>query len=118
MAAHIAQEPIANGGGVYRYEFTAVQSGTCLYRTHDRIDRQQALGLYGALIHRSRRAEPGSSRGPRIRCAPAGIHGGPFKVLAVDGNTLPASARYDADTVSVGPGQRYDVIWTARAAAD
>jgi len=24
------------------------------------------------------------------------------------------SARYQADTVNVGPGQRFDVIWTAR----
>ncbi len=48
--AHIAQEPIATGGGVYRYEFTAAQSGTYLYHSHDHVDRQQALGLYGALI--------------------------------------------------------------------
>ena len=31
-----------------------------------------------------------------------------------DGTTLQPSARYYADTVNVGPGQRYDVIWTAR----
>jgi hypothetical protein len=42
------------------------------------------------------------------------IHDGPFQVVAVDGNTLQLSARYQADTVNVGPGQRYDVIWTAR----
>ncbi len=48
--AHITQEPIKNGGGMYRYEFTAVQSGTYLYHSHDHVDRQQALGLYGALI--------------------------------------------------------------------
>ncbi len=48
--AHIAQEPIATGGGVYRYEFTAAQSGTYPYHSHDHVDRQQALGLYGALI--------------------------------------------------------------------
>src|SRR6266508_1262605 len=47
--AHITQEPIDNGA-VYRYEFTAVQSGTYLYHSHDHVDRQQALGLYGALI--------------------------------------------------------------------
>src|SRR5262249_40250467 len=46
--AHITQEPIANGS-LYRYEFTAVQSGTYLYHTHDHVDRQQALGLYGAI---------------------------------------------------------------------
>jgi FtsP/CotA-like multicopper oxidase with cupredoxin domain len=26
------------------------------------------------------------------------------------------SARYSADTINVGPGQRYDVIWPAREA--
>jgi FtsP/CotA-like multicopper oxidase with cupredoxin domain len=31
----------------------------------------------------------------------------------VDGATLPPSARYDADTINVAPGQRYDVIWKA-----
>jgi FtsP/CotA-like multicopper oxidase with cupredoxin domain len=42
------------------------------------------------------------------------IHGGPFTVVARDGETLPESARFQADTVNVGPGQRYDVIWPAR----
>src|SRR5207237_1064989 len=45
---------------------------------------------------------------------PMHVHGGPFQVVAVDGNLLPESARYMADTVNVGPGQRYDVIWPAR----
>jgi hypothetical protein len=30
--------------------FTAVQSGTFFYHSHDHVDRQQALGLYGAMI--------------------------------------------------------------------
>ena len=38
----------------------------------------------------------------------------PFQVVAVDGQTLQPSARYMADTINVGPGQRYAVIWTAR----
>jgi len=45
---------------------------------------------------------------------PMHVHGGPFEVVAVDGVTLSRSARYLADTVNVGPGQRYDVVWTAR----
>jgi FtsP/CotA-like multicopper oxidase with cupredoxin domain len=45
---------------------------------------------------------------------PMHIHGGPFEVVAVDGQTLAPSARYMADTVEVGPGQRYDVVWKAR----
>jgi FtsP/CotA-like multicopper oxidase with cupredoxin domain len=170
--AHITQEPIANGQ-VYRYEFTAVQSGTYFYHSHDHIDRQQALGLYGAMIIDPAAPEPaleadheytlqlqewllregltypampmegampnyftingraypatdtirmkvgetlkvrmiGSSNG---FIHPMHIHGGPFTVVALDGQTLQASARYDADTVNVGPGQRYDVIWKAR----
>ena len=44
---------------------------------------------------------------------PIHIHGGPFVVVARDGQTLPAAARFMADTVNVGPGQRYDVIWKA-----
>jgi FtsP/CotA-like multicopper oxidase with cupredoxin domain len=39
---------------------------------------------------------------------------GPFTVVARDGVTLSSSARYDADTINLGPGQRYDVIWPAR----
>ena len=30
------------------------------------------------------------------------------------GGTLPADARYQKDTVNVGPGECYDGIWTAR----
>jgi FtsP/CotA-like multicopper oxidase with cupredoxin domain len=45
---------------------------------------------------------------------PMHIHGGPFEVVARDGETIPATARFLADTVNVGPGQRYDVIWKAR----
>jgi len=45
---------------------------------------------------------------------PMHVHGGPFEVVARDGLTLPKDARFMADTVNVGPGQRYDVIWTAR----
>lgn len=33
---------------------------------------------------------------------------------AVDGIDLEPTARYEADTVNVGPGQRFDVVWTAR----
>ncbi len=44
---------------------------------------------------------------------PMHIHGGPFEVAAIDGATLPQSARYTADTVNVGPGQRFDVLWRA-----
>ncbi|TIV98426.1 MAG: DUF4396 domain-containing protein [Mesorhizobium sp.] len=45
---------------------------------------------------------------------PMHIHGGPFELVARDGETVPASARFLADTVNVGPGQRYDVVWKAQ----
>ena len=169
--AKITQEPIETGGR-YRYEFTVVQSGTYLYHSHDHVDRQQALGLYGALIidpaepnpalnadHEytvqlqewllregltypampmdggqpnyftiNGRAYPATDTihmrvGETLKVRfigsnngfihPMHIHGGPFEVVAIDGQTLAPSARYFADTVNVGPGQRYDVIWKA-----
>ena len=172
--AHVTQDPIKNGG-VYHYEFTALQSGTYFYHSHDHLDRQQALGLYGAMIIDPATQDPslhadheytiqlqewlmregitypampmdggmpnyftingraypstdtirmkvgetlkvrfiGSSTG---FIHPMHIHGGPFQVVARDGETLPPEQRFMADTVNVGPGQRYDVIWKARKA--
>jgi len=170
--AGITQEPIPPGGA-YVYEFTVGQSGTFFYHTHNEPDRQQALGLYGALIIApgdpaaappaadyditvmlqewlkrewltypamlmegalpnfftiNGKAYPATdvvrmrvSETLKVRFIgsnnnfihPMHIHGGPFEVVAVDGETLRAEARYFADTVNVGPGQRFDVIWTA-----
>src|SRR5207245_9382989 len=45
---------------------------------------------------------------------PMHVHGGAFEVVALDGVTLPATARYLADTINVGRGQRWDVVWKAR----
>ena len=169
--AEITQKPI-EPGETYRYEFTARQSGTYFYHSHDHVDRQQALGLYGALIIDP--AQPDASLaadyeyvvmlqewlkregltypampmdggqpnyftingrsypstdtvqmrvGETIKVRfigssngfihPMHIHGGPFVVVARDGMTLQPSGRFEADTVNVGPGQRYDVIWKA-----
>ena len=47
--AKITQPPIPPGG-TYTYEFDVGQSGTYFYHSHDHPDRQQALGLYGALL--------------------------------------------------------------------
>jgi FtsP/CotA-like multicopper oxidase with cupredoxin domain len=44
---------------------------------------------------------------------PMHIHGGPFTIAATDGNPVPDVARLKKDTVLVGPGERYDVLWTA-----
>ena len=173
--AKLTQAPIEHGG-VYRYEFTAKQSGTYFYHSHDHPDRQQSLGLYGAMI-----IDPVDASGPsaeppadheytvmlqewllregltypampmdggmpnyftingrawpstdtihmklgetlKVRFVgsnngfihPMHIHGGPFLVVARDGETLAPSARFLADTINIGPGQRYDVIWKAR----
>jgi hypothetical protein len=169
--ADITQKPVPPGG-TYRYEYTVQQSGTFFYHTHDHADRQQAFGLYGALL-----IEPRVSGEPRadleytiqlqewlkrrwltypamlmegglpnfftingkaypstdvIRMKvgqtvklrfigtnnnfvhPMHVHGGPFEVIALDGVTLAPTARYLADTINVGPGQRWDVVWKAR----
>jgi FtsP/CotA-like multicopper oxidase with cupredoxin domain len=47
--ANVTQVPIESGQ-MYSYEFTAAQSGTYFYHSHDHVDRRQSLGLYGALI--------------------------------------------------------------------
>ena len=170
--AKVAQPPIPPGG-TYTYDYTVGQHGTYFYHSHDHPDRQQALGLYGALIIAPKnaadevkadldytiqlqewlkrewltypamlmegelpnyftingKAYPATDTinmkvGETIKVRfigtnnnfvhPMHIHGGPFEVVAVDGVTLQESARYQADTVNVGPGQRYDVLWTAR----
>lgn len=48
-AADVTQAPIEPGRS-FTYEFTAAQPGTYFYHSHKEPDRQQALGLYGALI--------------------------------------------------------------------
>jgi len=45
---------------------------------------------------------------------PMHVHGGPFQIVATDGSPVPEAAQLAKDTVNVGPGERYDVIWTAR----
>jgi len=45
---------------------------------------------------------------------PMHIHGGPFTIIETDGSPVPNTARLQKDTVDVGPGERYDVIWEAR----
>lgn len=170
--AEITQAQIQTGQS-YSYEFVAQQAGTFFYHTHDHPDRQQALGLYGALIIDPRtpqaipaydleytiqlqewleregytfpamlmegglpnfftingKAYPSTDTvnmkvGQKIRIRfigsnnnfihPMHIHGGPFTIVETDGNIVPESARIQKDTVNVGPGERYDVIWEAR----
>lgn len=47
--AGITQKPIPPGRS-FTYAFTAGQAGTYFYHSHVHPHRQQALGLYGALI--------------------------------------------------------------------
>jgi FtsP/CotA-like multicopper oxidase with cupredoxin domain len=53
---YITQDPVAPGGR-YIYEFVVQEPGTYFYHSHTQPDRQQALGLYGALIIHPRAAE-------------------------------------------------------------
>jgi FtsP/CotA-like multicopper oxidase with cupredoxin domain len=171
-AGGITQAPVPPGGR-YVYEYVAQQSGTYFYHSHTRPDRQQTLGLYGALIihPKDRASEPVADHEYvvqlqewlyrdgltypamlmegglpnyftingkaypatdtlRMRLGqtmkfrfigtnnnfihPMHMHGGPFTVIARDGVQLAPAARFDADVINVGPGQRYDVIWIAR----
>lgn len=171
-AADVTQPPIAPGAS-FAYEFTVAQAGSYFYHSHTAPDRQQALGLYGALIvdPRDPAGRPAADReaiiqlqewtvkggytfpampmegampnfftingkaypateairmrvGERLRVRfigtssgfihPMHIHGGPFTIVETDGNPVPAAAQIQKDTVNVGPGERYDVIWTAR----
>jgi len=168
--AQITQAPIPPGGS-YTYEFEAKQAGTFFYHSHLEPDRQQGLGLYGALIVDPRtpkvefdqelvvelqewlikngytfpampmdgmqpnyftingKAFPATETvhlklGQRLLVRfigsgsgfihPMHIHGGPFTIVATDGNDVPEASRVSKDTVNVGPGERYDVVWTAR----
>jgi FtsP/CotA-like multicopper oxidase with cupredoxin domain len=171
--AEITQAPIEPGQS-YTYEFTTQQQGTYFYHTHDHVDRQQALGLYGALIIDPKtpivstpaydmeytiqlqewleregytypamlmegglpnfftingKAYPATDTinmkvGQRVRLRfvgsnnnfvhPMHVHGGPFTIVETDGNPVPATAQIQKDTVNVGSGERYDVIWEAR----
>ena len=170
--AEITQDPIAPGD-TFEYEFEVSQAGTFFYHSHSHVDRQQALGLYGALIIDpldpeaapeydqellvqlqewneregytypampmegalpnfftiNGKAYPATETvqanvGDRLLIRfigtnsgfihPMHIHGGPFTVIATDGVPIPEVARYEKDTINVGPGERYDAIWTAR----
>ncbi len=173
-AADVTQKPIVPGES-FAYEFTAGQAGTYFYHSHKEPDRQQGLGMYGALIvdpkdpardaaydydqemvvqlqewlERDGYTYPAMTMegalpnyftingksypetetvnmevGERLRIRfigsnnnfvhPMHVHGGPFEIVETDGNVVPEDARLLKDTVNVGPGERYDVVWEAR----
>jgi plastocyanin domain-containing protein len=170
--ANLTQPPI-QPGETFTYEYPVPDTpGTYFYHTHHAADRQQPLGLYGALIIDDPSAptnagydseyviEMGEWKvmngqtfsamefdgmlpnyftingksypetetinakvGDRILLRfigtgqfahPMHVHGGPFEIVATDGNPVKPSARWTKDTILVGPGERYDVIWQAR----
>jgi FtsP/CotA-like multicopper oxidase with cupredoxin domain len=171
-ASEVTQDPIKPGQS-YTYEFVAQQPGTYFYHSHHHVDRQQALGLYGALIVDPQtapatpefdqelviqlqewtfkdgytfpampmegalpnfftingKAYPATETvqmrvGERLKVRfvgssgafihPMHIHGGPFRVVETDGYPVPEAAQLTKDTINVGPGERYDVIWEAK----
>ena len=44
---------------------------------------------------------------------PMHLHGFPFKIVATDGHSVPEAAQLTKDTVSVAPGERYDIEFVA-----
>ena len=44
---------------------------------------------------------------------PMHLHGFPFKIVATDGHPVPEAAQLTKDTVSIAPGERYDIEFVA-----
>jgi FtsP/CotA-like multicopper oxidase with cupredoxin domain len=44
---------------------------------------------------------------------PMHLHGFPFKIVATDGHPVPETAQLTKDTISVAPGERYDIEFIA-----
>jgi FtsP/CotA-like multicopper oxidase with cupredoxin domain len=44
---------------------------------------------------------------------PMHLHGVPFQIVTTDGHPVPETARLTKDTVSVDPGERYDIEFIA-----
>jgi FtsP/CotA-like multicopper oxidase with cupredoxin domain len=47
---------------------------------------------------------------------PIHLHGMPFKIVATDGHPVPEAAQLTKDTVTIGPGERYDIEFVATEA--
>lgn len=43
---------------------------------------------------------------------PMHLHGFPFKVVATDGHPVPEAVQFTKDTISIAPGERYDIEFT------
>ncbi|MBI5943633.1 MAG: copper oxidase [Chloroflexi bacterium] len=44
---------------------------------------------------------------------PMHLHGMPFKIVATDGHPVPEAAQLTKDTISIAPGERYDIEFVA-----
>lgn len=173
----LTQEPVEPGES-FVYEFPATNPGTRIYHSHQDVNAQMELGLYGALIVEHlddpngrfdrdytilldekaldftpdvalgkaslRNTETGNGRGGafdfdlflmngkagteippielaqgervRLRLVNVGhllhsmhTHGHSFKIIATDGNPVPPAGQWIKDTVTLGPGERYDI---------
>jgi FtsP/CotA-like multicopper oxidase with cupredoxin domain len=170
-AADVTQPPI-QPGETFTYAWTVPNTpGTFFYHSHFEADKQQTLGLYGALIVEAQHptvkydaeytvmlgewtikegktypamdmegalpnyftinghSYPATDTlnvkvGQRVLIRfigsgqfihPMHLHGQPFKLVGTDGFPVPEAAQLTKDTVLVGPGERYDVEFTARA---
>ena len=133
----VTQRPFAPGED-YTYEFTAGRSGSMMYHSHHNATDQVGRGLLGAFIvdrdyvwisndvlggftingHGFPAVVPilaAVGEKVRVRFMNEGImyhpfhsHGYKQTVVARDGYPLGANA-YGADTITVGPGERWDV---------
>jgi FtsP/CotA-like multicopper oxidase with cupredoxin domain len=114
--AEVTQEPI-EPGQTYAYEFVARQPGTFFYHSHDNPDRQQALGLYGALIvdPRDRSAEPAYDQELVVQLQEWLFRDGyTFPAMPMEGSmpnyfTINGKAYPATETVSLRVGERLRV---------
>jgi FtsP/CotA-like multicopper oxidase with cupredoxin domain len=79
-AADVTQPPIAPGQS-FTYEFRVPDAGTYFYHTHTLADRQQALGLYGALVIDPKGRRPAFAKEAVLVLSEWTVH---------DGQTFPA----------------------------
>ena len=109
--AEVTQAPIPVGDS-FTYEFTLDRSGTFVYHSHTAADRQQALGLYGALLVTPTRAEPPVAADVVVQLGEWNARGGyTFPAMPMEGllpNFFTINGKWwpATDTVRVRVGDR------------
>lgn len=132
------QAPI-KPGETFTYEFVASHAGTFMYHPHINSVRQIDSGLYGLLIIDPQRPDeprfdkdfsmmlgawvvPAGGRGDVVRVRlvnisnlshPMDLHGHDFKVVAKDGEPIRPEAQQVMNTLTVNPGETYDIVFVA-----